>query len=354
MNDFFVDPAGMTQLYNQVRGIANDAGAAEQYVRKYADISFGQEGLIFDLVGPHNHAYAVVHGAMAKLELITQRTGTAINASQLAYARTDQAQAARLDALRPGARDAKALRTDLGTARPGQPFTDVADPTPHLRDADWVDGGVAFEFDWFSDVLSPSAWIRWGVYEACGVDPFEWMLTWISGDWAAYRTCGTAWSHVGKACPDFAANLTKSASDTERVWRGNAAAGCQELLVALGKATAGFQATCDTLSKNYVAATEAAKQLYEALTGVAGEIVDAAILFIAATAAGTALIETVVGAIAGYAAAAYYAGLIVALVGEASALYGRAKAVVAAIVAVVETVNANELESIEAPEEGTD
>lgn len=352
MNDFRVDPAGMTKLYNQVRGIANDAGAAEEYVRKYADISLGEEGLIFDLVGPHNHAYSVVHGAMERLELITGRTGTAINASQLEYARTDKEQAARMDALLPGARDTTSLRTDLGNAPQGPAFTDVADPTIHLRDADWIDGGVAFEFDPFSDLLSPSAWIRAAVYEACGVDPFEWMVTWISGDWRAYRTAGTAWAHIGKACPDFAANLTKAAGDTNQIWQGNAAANCQELLVQLGKAVNAFQSTCTALDKNYLAATEAAKQLYEALTGVAGEIVDAAILFLAATAAGTALIETVVGAVAGYAAAIYYAKQIIDLVDKAATLYGRAKAAVAAISAVIETTNANDLEKLEPPTEG--
>lgn len=353
MTDFFVDQAGMTKLYNQIRGIANDADTGEAYVRKYADISLGDEGLILDLVGPHNHAYAVVHGAMTRIAEITERTGTSVNASQNAYGRTDRAAAERMDALLPGSPDEKALRTELGKARAGPPFIDVADPTVHFRDADWIDEGVALEFDPFSDLLSPSAYIRLAVHQIAGVDPFVWMVGWLSGNWAAYRQAGTAWLHVGESCPDFAVNLTKAAGDTSQVWRGNAAEGCQELMVAVAKAVDGFRATCDVLSENYVKASEAAKQLYEALSGVAGEIVDKALLALAAAAIGTATIETVVGAVAGYAAAAYYAWQVLDLIDKAVTIYGRAKAAVAGVTAVINTVEANDIEAITVPGDGS-
>jgi uncharacterized protein YukE len=347
MTGFYADPNGMNALYNQVRGISNDGTTAEEYVVKYADITLGEEGLIFDLVGPHNHAYHVVHSAMTTLAGLSQKIATRINQSQVRYQNTDQETAARMDAELPGAVDKSGLQQGLADVPTGRaPFTDAADPTWHLRHPDWIDEGVAFEFDPAGDLLSPSAYIRWAVSSATGTDPFEWMLTWISGDWQAYKRCATVWSHVGEACPDFGANLTKAASDTSQVWRGQAAEGCQETLMALGQAVTQFKGSCDQLHKSYLEAAQAAKDLYEALTGVAGELVDSAILWALSVAAGTATIETVIGAVAGYAAAAFYAKKIYDLIDEATTLYGRAKATVAAIKGVIETVNANELSEL--------
>ncbi|OLF14009.1 hypothetical protein BLA60_02185 [Actinophytocola xinjiangensis] len=292
-----------------IRGIADAADAGEAYVRKYAEVSFGQEGLILDLVGPHDHAYAVVHGAMTAIARITERTGAAVDAL-----------AARLDE----------------PAEPDQ-VRPVTDPTVHFRDADQAGDGVGFDLD--GDPLSPPAVIREVVYQLAGVDPFVWMVGWLRGDWAAYRTCGTAWEHVADACPDFATNLTRAAGDTPGRYR--------EPLRLLAAAVEEIQLTCEVLAENYRAAAEVASQLHEALTVVAGEIVDTVLMAMAAAAVGDATVETAVGPVTGYGAAAYHARQVLDLINEAVTLYGRSRTVVAGI-----TTTVRDLDAITVQEEG--
>lgn len=351
MTGFHVETDSLPDLHDQVERVKEDAEAGRDFVSRYADIDFmayeysngmlqpvpGGEGLLQELAGPHDHAYSVVHGALDNLASVTSGAAGAIADCQKLYESTDQATAESFDKECPGVDDPEALRALLAPP-PGEaakpPFTDISDPGGYFdRFPAAADGAVEFAFDPKADLMSPSAYIRWVIVEIAGFDPFERVLQWFSGDWSAYTTCAVVWDRVDKACPELGANLVKAAQDTTDVWQGNAAEGCQSHLVDVGAAIADFQSSCLSLVEQYQEATQAAKDLYEACTGILGELVDLAIF--AALGPSTAVLA---------------ASRVVELIGDLNSLYGRSKTVVMGIAGIIGAVSWTEIDKLELPD----
>ena len=335
MTGFSVDPGGLNGLYNLLARAADAAYDTLDYTRRQCDLPWNAEGLLMILLGPHEHAYANVTGALARLHELAQDTGTAVNAAQNDYLRTDRAVAARLDAVRgvpaPGPADVP--------SRPAG-FADVADPARFLTAPAYPVPIVMWSINPLEDLLSPAAWLRQIAIWLFGHDPFEGWAKQFSGDWNAYVHCGAALARAGASVHDIGGNLVAGAAEVGTVWRGDAADREREYQVALGSAATGLQAACTAYSGLYAQAAEVTKSLFDVAGDLIGDLFDLLIVVNAAAAVGTAMVETGIGAIAGYGIAAYYAVQAYELYQKIARFYSIADDMIKAIGASVGAVRA--------------
>jgi hypothetical protein len=345
VGEFYVDVDGLNGLYNALVRASGDAADALAFTRRHCDLNFAQVGLIMRLISPHYHAYHEMTGALERLRDLSQGAGTQVNLAQRDYARSDQSAARRLDAGYPGATDPAGLR---GTFSPGRPdlrgvhtaFADVAQPTRHLGNPEYAIGTELWSIDPLADLISPAAWLRQVSIWVFGHDPLEGWANQFSGDWKAYVHCGIAMGAAGAAAGDIGRNLVNGAGDVPSVWRGNAAEGEQQFQLALGSAALALQQVGGQFDLLYQQAAQAVKKLYDVVSGLISDLLDVLLVINVAAAAGTATIETGVGAVAGYGIAAYYTWQAYDLYKEISDFYGNAEDLLNAIGASIQGIKA--------------
>lgn len=345
MSEFFVDTTGIDGLYNQLVRASGDARETLAYTKKHCDIPFPDKGLLLNLLGPHRHAYPRVVDALDTIAGLTRDTATQINQAQVEYARTDADAAARVDAGYPGAANLADTFSVLSRGRPDlyanpSGFTDVSEPTRSLTGPAYITGVEMFELNPLADLISPAAWLRQIAVWLFDHDPLEAWGQAFSGDWRAYQHCAAAWGAIGRASADIGTNLLAGAADVSTVWRGRAAEAEQEFHLLLARAATALEPVTIEYSKLYGQAAQAAKDLYNVVTGLITKLIDVLILINIASAAGTLLIETGVGAVAGYGIAAYYAWQAYDLYNEISAFFGNAEALIKGIGGSITAVKA--------------
>ncbi|WP_067509280.1 hypothetical protein [Actinoplanes sp. TFC3] len=192
-----------------------------------------------------------------------------------------------------------------------------------------------------ADLLSPAAWLRQISVWLFSYDPLEGWATDISGDWKAYTHCAMAMNNIGGATADVGSNLLAGARDVPNIWRGKAAEAEQEFQLALGLAAAGLNDACAQYNKLYLQAAEAVKSLVDVTAGMITDLLDLLIIINAASAAGTALIETGLGAVAGYSVAAYYTWQAYDLYKVISEFYGNCEDLLKVISGTINTIQAD-------------
>lgn len=345
MSEFYVDAGGLNGLYNLLVRASGDARDTLDYTKKHCDMPAASEGYLMMLIGPHKIAYDNLTEALGKLGELAQGAGTQVNGAQGDYARSDHAAAARLDAGYPGAKNAADLRGALTQGRPDLRaqrvvFSDVAEPAEHLRNPEYAVGIEMWSINPLADLISPAAWLRQISIWLFSHDPFEGWSKQFSGDWQAYVHCAVAMGNIGGAAQDIGRNLVSGAQDVPAVWRGNAAEAEQEFQLALGNAALALNTACGQYNQLYDQAAEATKKLFDVVSGLISDLIDLLLIINVAAAAGTALIETGVGAVAGYGVAAYYTWQAYDLYKEISTFYGNAEDLIKAIGGSISSVKA--------------
>lgn len=346
MSEFYVDAGGLNGLYNQFVRASGDASDTLSFTQQHCDLPAVAEGFLMMVVGPHHEAYQRLTGALTKLAEVTQSAGTQVNAAQGDYARTDHAAAARLDASYPGAKNPGFVGGMLAQGRPDlqayrSPFADVAEPTTHLHNPEYAIGVEMWSINPLADLLSPAAWLRQISVWLFSYDPLEGWATSVSGDWKAYTHCAMAMGQIGGAAAGIGDNLLAGAKDVPAVWRGKAAEAEQEFHLALGLAAAGLDDACAQYHKLYMQAAEAVKSLVDVTAGMISDLLDLLIIINVSAAAGTALIETGIGAVAGYGVAAYYTWQAYDLYKDISKFYGNCEDLLKVIAGTINTVQAD-------------
>ncbi|MGX6606225.1 hypothetical protein ACWKSP_29490 [Micromonosporaceae bacterium Da 78-11] len=345
MAEFYVDAVGLNGLYSQLARASGDAADVLEYTEKHCDLAWNTEGLLMIFLGPHDHAYDSLTEAITRLRDLAQGAGTQINRAQLDYAKTDEAAAGRVDATYAGAKSPEGVR---GTVTQGRPdlvaqragFTDVAEPTARLRSPEYAVGIEMWSINPLADLISPAAWLRQISIWLFGKDPFDGWAKEFSGDWQAYVHCGAAIGCIGSAAHDIGRNLVAGAADCSTVWRGNAAEAEQEFQLALGAAAMDLEVACRQFDKLYHDAAEATKKLFDVVSGMMTDLIDILIIINGAMAAGTALIETGIGPLAGYGIAAYYSWQAYDLYQHISDFFGNAEDVLNAIGGTIGSIDA--------------
>ncbi|MET7971019.1 hypothetical protein [Micromonospora sp. NPDC005305] len=347
MSGFYVDPAGLNGLYNTLHRASGDVNDTLAYVKRHCDLTFGAEGLLVIFASPHKLVYDRMTQGLQRLATVTQGAATQINLAQRTYATSDADSASRLDQTYPGAKDPTAVWSSLSTGRPDlwptaprSPFADVAEPTSKLVAPNYATAVEMWKINPLADLISPAAWLRQVSVWLFGYDPFEDWTKQLSGDWDAYIHCAAAWRIIGDALLDVGRNLVTAAGDVPEVWRGRAAESEQEFQLKLGNAAMALHPTCDQYAELYTKAAEAAKQLFDVVSGLITKLIDVLIVINLASAVGTATIETGVGPVVGYGVAAYYAWQAYDLYNEISAFYGNAEATFKAIAGTIGMIQA--------------
>jgi hypothetical protein len=174
-----------------------------------------------------------------------------------------------------------------------------------------------------------------------GYDPFDEWSRALSGDWASYVHCGAAMSRAGEGAYDIGRNLLAGVSQAEPVWQGSAGEAERQFQTALGGATERLNGACQEFSQLYGQAADAAASLRDVAGDLISDLLDALIMVNLASVAGTALIETGLGAIAGYGIAAYYATQAYQLYQEIARCYSVAEDSIEALSATIGSIHAD-------------
>ncbi len=333
MSGFYVDPAGLDGLHNVLHRASGDVGDTLAYVKRHCDLTFAEEGLLVIMASPHKLVYDRMTQGLQRLESVARGAATQINLAQHSYATSDAASAGRLDQTYPGAKDPAAMWSALSTGRPDlwptaprSPFADVAEPTDRLVSPSYVTAVEMWKINPLADLISPAAWLRQVSVWLFEHDPFEDWSKQLSGDWDAYIHCAAAWRIIGNALSDVGRNLVTTTGDVPQVWRGRAAEAEQEFQLTLGSAAMALHSTCDQYADLYTKAAQAAKHLFDVVSGLITKLIDVLIVINLASAVGTATIKTGVGPVVGYSVAAYYAWQAYDLYSEISTFFGNAEA----------------------------
>src|SRR5262245_54049103 len=136
MSGFYVDPDGMTALANQVRRAGEDAQASLAHIRRYADLSWVDEGLIFIfLFHIHGDIFESVTKEFEQVGALAEAFSDRIVKAQAAYRRVDRTTAAQLDEFF-GAPDKRPPKFLTGGSPVPSLFTDVEPAQKHLTAPD--------------------------------------------------------------------------------------------------------------------------------------------------------------------------------------------------------------------------
>jgi hypothetical protein len=330
MSEFSLDAAGLSGLSRLLSRASDDAFDVLDYTKRQCDLDWRSEGLLMKLLGPHDHAYATVTGALARVQDLSAGAAGQVALAAQDYADADMAAARRLGP----------AYGQVGPPPPGE-FADVADPGSHLTDPGVVGGSDMWSINPLTDLISPASWVRQVSVSLFGYDPFDEWSRALSGDWASYAHCGAAISRAGQGAYDIGRNLLAGVSHAEPVWQGSAGDAERGFQTALGGATEKLNGACQEFSRLYGQAADAAANLRDVAGDLICDLLDALIMVNLASVAGTALIETGLGAVAGYGIATYYATEAYRLYQEIARCYSVAEDSIEALSATIGSIHAD-------------
>ncbi|QTZ94411.1 hypothetical protein [Streptomyces auratus] len=208
-------------------------------------------------------------------------------------------------------------------------FTDTAEPVSQLKapkaPAEFSKGPIGDSVSTISDILSPSYWALGTVKFIFGTDPLEEALKWFEGDWESYAKCAEVWSNTGKMAKDVAANIRAGNKELDASWNGNAADAAYVYFDELAKKIASIEGDMDELKRYYTDVALAVSRGVDLVKGLLTQMADELIIAEVELAAGTALAETGVGAVIGYASAAIEIAKIIKTWGRITEAYSAAE-----------------------------
>jgi hypothetical protein len=207
---------------------------------------------------------------------------------------------------------------------PTRHLVDPGDPEPYFGD------GYADPFDIFG-MISPTHWINEFLKELAGWDVIGWISENFTGEWSAYAKCGMAFENLGRSLQDLGVNIQQGAIDVDKYWDGNAADAAYKYFSDVAAATSGTQVALYKASEEYARAAKGIWLFANQISGIVEAIIDAAVIAGITAAAGTALIETGVGAVVGYGLSALEAARIIELIGKAGTVIQTAGTVIMGI-----------------------
>jgi len=348
MSEIYVDVLGIAGLFNQIGRVREDAVRTLEFVKTHCDLDVDETGILGAWTGPHSDAYATVTAVLQDtidradfgMFAVNQIAGTYAIADQGAMQGFDDALVREINPFHETV-DAVLVRYP-GLKGAHEPFQDAVRPLDCLTWSPVPDPPEQFDFRWYADLLSPSAWLRLGTQKLLGVDPFEYWLKLLgSGDWSSYQRVAITWAQVANIADALGTNLVRAAQDLPTVWRGHAAFMCQNFLTDWARALRAFAEGCRFYSARYQQATGAAKETYAALDPLFSQFFDWVEISLVAAGIGTAGIETVIVAIGGYTVAGFFIWKAFDCYNEISAVLDRFEVLVHGVGAAVSGYQAN-------------
>lgn len=205
------------------------------------------------------------------------------------------------------------------------------DPTALLKEPGEPDtslsNGFANPLDLFNYV-SPSAWLNEAIANLTGVDVFNWMVSWVGGDWAAVWKFGDAAGYLADCFQQIGANIQQAMTEADKAWDGNASDSAYQYFTSLATAVGQQQGTLDDIAESYHKAASGAWLLASQLGNILQALADKAIIAGISAAVGTVTAETGVGALVGYGVSAIMVVQMLELINRASVIINTAGTVI--------------------------
>ena len=151
----------------------------------------------------------------------------------------------------------------------------------------------------FSQYISPSYWIDWGIKQAFGFSPIEVVTKTVAGDWNAVSQAGRSLEILGTYCDEVAAQIHTASTTAAADWDGEAAEAAQLYFSTLSTA---IQEQADALRSaggEYLAVSAGMEQTAALIGSLLSQAMDWLIIAAASAAATAASSWTGIGAIVG-------------------------------------------------------
>ncbi|MFI6265284.1 hypothetical protein [Micromonospora sp. NPDC051006] len=346
---FDVDVAALRGLPTVFDRLGDDARAGLDYIDTNTALEYGP-GFINRISGKHERAVSDVRGFVEDVAKFTaSRTGSSLRQSLDYYERTDGAAAEQFDrAFRGGGQvDRSQFASFYRATGSAAGFADRAEPRESFRAIPDYGKDDAFQFEpqlW--DIASPTSLTRdalWGatwLAAKLGIcdrayDPYESLIKPIAGDWTGVRGCADVFGNVASALGGMAVNVRWAALGSEQYWQGKAATAFQAHLVNSARKLDEAAVPLVALAAEYRKTAEAMFEIGKVLGSLLSDLVDAAMIFVAAASTAAATSETVVGGVVFGAAAIYEGYKMWDLFKEALDLVGRADSLTSAFTSAV-------------------
>ncbi|MGC9670599.1 hypothetical protein ACNTMW_29145 [Planosporangium sp. 12N6] len=308
---FHADLHGLDRLAGALENAAADVGQITWRIRNKADVGLGGEGLINALRFGVQHSYQWGQEHSDHISRLLTASATGVRFARKQYAETDDRSARDFDLLfRDPSPDRRAALDAAAPPRTGGVLfgnAGAVDPEWFLDRGHHAENPPDFTvtYNYLVDTLSPSANVRIIVYKLFGKDIFEAFLKDLSGDWNGLWNAGTEFGNCAPAMEAVGRNVCAIADDLPAVWRGEAADACHVYLRNLGLAIQGQAQLYRMVGEKYRTAAEYSWSQFDLMGVALGKILDQLVVLAVAVAAGTATIETGLGAIIGYGASLY-------------------------------------------------
>lgn len=160
-------------------------------------------------------------------------------------------------------------------------FEDAHEPFPMCIDLTDIHGILDkgnTVTQWISDINNGGSignWVGKAVEKITGVNPFEWVAQWFSGDWYKFAYCALVWEACAKAVDEMEANLHGGVPTAlSCVWEGKAADSAIDYFYKLRQATAVESEFYNRLFEKYKELMEASYYAQQTIVGYFTQLYD--------------------------------------------------------------------------------
>ncbi len=346
---FDVDVAALRGLPAVFDRLGDDARAGLTYLDTNTALEYGP-GFINKLTGKHEQAMLAVRDFVEDIAKYTAAdTGSSLRQALDYYERTDEAAAEQLDrTFRGGGHlDRSQYASLYRAAGPSAVFADPVEPQVSLRAVPDYNKDDAFQFEpqlW--DMASPTSLTRDAIWGATWLgaklgicdrayDPYESLIKPLAGDWTGVRGCADVFDSLAAALGGMADNLRWAALGADQYWQGKAGTAFQAHVVGSARKLDVAAGPLIALAAEYRKTAEAMFEMGKVLGSLLSDLVDAAMIFVAAASTAAATSETVIGGVVFGAAALYEGYKMWDILKEALDLVGRADSLTSAFTSAV-------------------
>lgn len=170
------------------------------------------------------------------------------------------------------------------------------------------------------DYVSPTAWLNAAIEGMTGFDVLETLIQPLAGDWERIGRYGDALGRISDCLGEMAIEVQTHAVEMSRQWTGNASDAAFAYFSDTATALSRHATVLQTADERYTALALDVWHLSQQLQGLVQSICDQAALALIEMAAGTLLIETGIGAVAGYSLAALQIASILRTIARAAVI----------------------------------
>lgn len=295
---FFVTPGALNTQATSLRALADAAPGANSYLTEHLTLDFIDTSFLFaKALDAANQTRDAISPYLTALQTALDASADELDATALDYVNTDDSSEAALDAAYP-----EIVERDAPMTPPSNQsvYTVPAAPGDAL-----VTPGQEPELDLVSTILTTD-WLSPSSLVAQLLDfLFDWNYLEVisknfSGDWNRLYEVTHALQHLSAFHTAQADNVTYAMSVSASSWSGNAADAANAFFTESARLLRDAATEISELAPEFEAVARGMRDTADAVGGIFAQIMDAAIAAAFFYAAGTVLVETVVGTIIGY------------------------------------------------------